>query len=284
MKIRRSSGFFDFYDFITAHYFEATNKHFSGAAEFAPWFGLPTAKVAAEGQASDMCEGGKYQFIKQPYDPEPGTAGSKWIMQGLPPSKVWPTTELRTLVKAVGKDQKLSFYQEQTAYRTATTITPADEHTIKQTEWPTIENGMTIGAGQDITGVEQYQNGEATSPYEEYIYRIARTRSVMAAAAHPTETDRSPLKGKGRSFVMDRIANEHFWTSTPDGYRADGTVDNRKKPALCDAVHVIKPNATDNPKTHNVSQGLLRVVQRAMAAGVMIELYRQMQESACSAS
>ena len=51
--------FFDFYDFITANYFEATNKYFSGAAEFAPWFTLPTARVAAEGQASDMCEGGK---------------------------------------------------------------------------------------------------------------------------------------------------------------------------------------------------------------------------------
>ena len=37
-------------------------------------------------------------------------------------------------------------------------------------------------------------------------------------------------------------------------------------------------SGTDEAKTYNVSQGLLRVVQRAMAAGVMIELYRQMQE------
>ena len=63
--------FFDFYDFVTAHYFEATNKYFSCAAEFAPWFTLPTARVAAEGQASDMCEGCKYQFIHQPYNPNP---------------------------------------------------------------------------------------------------------------------------------------------------------------------------------------------------------------------
>ena len=63
--------FFDFYDFVTANYFETTNKYLSGAAEYAPWFGLHTARVAAPGQQSDMCEGGKYQFVKAPYNPEP---------------------------------------------------------------------------------------------------------------------------------------------------------------------------------------------------------------------
>ena len=77
---------------------------------------------------------------------------------------------------------------------------------------------------------------------------------------------------------MDRIANELFWTSAPDGKRADGSADNRQKPALFDALHVVKPDGTNNPVTYNVAQGLLKIVQRAMAAGVMIELYRQMQE------
>ena len=77
---------------------------------------------------------------------------------------------------------------------------------------------------------------------------------------------------------MDKIANELFWTSAPDGKKADGTDDTRGKPALFEKLHVVKPNGQGGPVTHNVAQGLLRVVQRAMAAGIMIELYRQMQE------
>lgn len=160
-------SFFDFYDFITASYFESTNKYFSGAAEYAPWFSLPTAKVAAEGQVSDACEGGKYQFIHQPYNPDPNNApDAKWVMEGLPPSKVWPTIELRTVVRAVGAAQKLAFYQHQEAdaYRPVANINPASEHAITAGEWPTIENGMTIGAGQTIVKPEIFTNGAAESP------------------------------------------------------------------------------------------------------------------------
>ena len=43
-------------------------------------------------------------------------------------------------------------------------------------------------------------------------------------------------------------------------------------------MHVAVPTTNQTHPTHNISQGLLRVVLRTMAAGVMIELYRQMQE------
>ena len=45
--------FFDFYDFVTANYFEGTNRYFSGAYQYAPWFDLAITKVAGEGQMSD---------------------------------------------------------------------------------------------------------------------------------------------------------------------------------------------------------------------------------------
>ena len=44
-----------------------------------------------------------------------------------------------------------------------------------------------------------------------------------------------------------------------------------RAPAQAPAQAIVHPR-------HNVAQGLLRVVQRTMAAGVMIELYRQMAE------
>lgn len=40
--------FFDFYDFITADHFEGTNKYFSGASLYAPWFGLVTILSGGE--------------------------------------------------------------------------------------------------------------------------------------------------------------------------------------------------------------------------------------------
>ena len=161
--------FFDFYDFVTANYFETTNKYFSGAVEYAPWFGLPTARVAAEGQQSDMCEGGKYQFIKAPYNPTPTDTTAKWTMQGMPPSSTWPTIELRTIVKAEGATGKLSFYQTEEHYLPSPTFKPTKEHVIDPGEWPTIENGMSIGLEGDIKASEVYTN-TANNPYEEYIY------------------------------------------------------------------------------------------------------------------
>ena len=278
--------FFDFYDFVSSHYFEATNKYFSGAAEHAPWFALATARVASEGQVSDMCERGKHQFIHSPYND--GTVDHpRWVMNGMPHSSVWPTIELRTVVRAVGQGGKLAFYQDKNTrankkYKSEPSATPANKHELTPAEWPIIENGMTLGdAPHPIEGPEEISNKSKDDVYEEYIYRIARTRSTTepTKATFDEETMRSPLKDKnGRSFYLDRLANEHFWTSTPDGIRPDGSADSRKKPKGFENTHVIKPDATNSPKTHNVSQGLLRVVQRAMAAGVMIELYRQMQE------
>ena len=40
------------------------------------------------------------------------------------------------------------------------------------------------------------------------------------------------------------------------------------------------PSESAGEKRSNVSKGLLRVVQRAMAAGVMIEMFRSVQEIA----
>ena len=225
--------FSDFYDFITASYFETTNKYFSGAAEYAPWLSLPTAKVAAEGQVSDACEGGKYQFIHQPYNPDANNdPAAKWVMEGLPPSKIWPTIEVRTVVRAVGAGQKLAFYQHQEAdaYRPIANINPTNEHSITAAEWPTIENGMAIGAGQIIVGSEVFTNGAGVLPYEEFINRIGRTRSNSATPVFANETERSPLVGSGRAYAIDKIVNELFWTSALDGLRADGAADTRKKP------------------------------------------------------
>ena len=104
--------FFDFYDFVTANYFEGTNRYFIGASQYAPWFGLATAKAAAERQMSHACEGGKHQFVKQThYTSAGGGQTEKTIMLGLPHVKVWPTIELRTTVKAIGISQQLQFYQ-----------------------------------------------------------------------------------------------------------------------------------------------------------------------------
>ena len=232
-----------------------------------------------------MCEGGKHQFIHSPYN-DGSEDHPRWVMNGMPHSSVWPTIELRTVVRAVGNTGKLAFYQDKDArpgkkYKPEPSSTPANKHELTPGEWPSIENGMALGdAPHPLDGPEVISNKSKDDVYEEFIYRIARTRSTAepTKATFDAENMRSPLKEKGRSFFLDRLANEHFWTSTPDGTRPNGSADGRKKPKGHEYTHVIKPDDTNPAKTHNVSQGLLRVVQRAMAAGVMIELYCQMQE------
>ena len=112
---------------------------------------------------------------------------------------------------------------------------------------------MSIGPNKSIEGTEYCQNGAANKPYEEFIYRIGRTRSDTADSGFDEETARSPLDGNERAFFIDKVINEHFWTSTPDDTKPDGTADTRKKPPGFTNLHVPEPNATDNPKTYNVS-------------------------------
>ena len=140
---------------------------------------------------------------------------------------------------------------------------------------------MEIGDGRLITSPEIIKNGGAANQeYVEYIYRVERTRVLAAGGTLATEVEHSPLEGNNRSFEIDRLINEHFWTCTPDGIGTDGQPDGREKPYGHDNIHIVLPDAgnADTHKRYNVSQGLLIVVQRAMAAGVMIELYRQMSK------
>lgn len=188
---------------------------------------------------------------------------------------------MRTLVRAAGANQKLEFYQTQGAgqWRPKATHNTPHDYEIEADRWNTIENGMSMGPGQTLTGPEIFTNGQHTK-YQEFLYRIGRTRSNTAEPGFDNETDRAPLLGSGRSFTIYKIINEHFWMSTADNMGPDGNPDNRPKPSGHLNLHVVRQNNSnvDTHKTHNVSQGLLRVLQRVMAAGVMSELYRQMQE------
>ena len=175
----------------------------------------------------------------------------------------------------------------------------AEKSKIHVTKWPTSENGGTIAKDGDIPGPEEHPKG-ASGQYQEFVYRIGRTRAAyktgdnlgtnrkefVEAAGYPKKPDEemhlSPLGGMGRSFAAEKDINLKLWTSMPHGNDVHGEVEARDAanpdPRLR-YMHIVR--STDKHKEireHNVSQGLLRVIQRSMAAGVMIELYRQMAE------
>ena len=88
---------------------------------------------------------------------------------------------------------------------------------------------MEIGADRLTMSPEIIKNGGAANQeYVEYTYRVGQTRVLGVGNTFATEAEHSPLEGNNRSFEIDRLINEHFWTCTPDGIGTDGQPDGRE--------------------------------------------------------
>lgn len=220
--------------------------------------------------------------------------GTRKVTNNMPSPQNWPTIELRILVHS--QTDSLVFYQAGLDAPNWTAKVSDNGIAIKSEDWPHSENGQAIYTGEILQGPEVHPVKSAGVVNKEFVYRIGGTlgayREEDNSAANPKNTGfptgpanekhMSPLEDMGRSFAVEKDINFKLVTSMPDGNDVHGKVEKTNASDTDPRLRkILILRTTNNPnavRDHNVAQGLLRVIQRAMAAGVMIELYRQMAE------